>query len=312
MARATSELPDPSCEEAKPKNSIADFVSQEAQYKGKTLPNAMSVDVEDYFQVSAFEGIVSRDDWPNIPARLPANTERILQLFADADANATFFVLGWVCRRFPDVVRAIADAGHEIASHGSDHSRVGALSQKQYLADVRDTRNLLEDTAGCKVIGYRAPSFSIGFDTLWAHDVLVEAGYEYSSSVFPVQHDHYGLPQAPRFPFRCSSGDLLEIPMSSVRLFGRNWPCSGGGYFRLMPLAISKWAINRINEVDQMPAVFYFHPWELDPGQPRIDGISAKTRFRHYLNLGKFEARLKDLLQAYRWERIDRVFMVGS
>ena len=308
MTRATSELSDVSFPEGQMKNTMADFVSQEAEYKGRALPNAMSVDVEDYFQVSAFEGIISRDDWPNIPARLPANTERILQLFADAEISATFFVLGWVCRKFPDVVRAIADAGHEIASHGRDHSRVGALSQKQFLLDVKDTRHLLEDTSGSRVKGYRAPSFSIGLETLWAHDVLVEAGYEYSSSVFPVQHDHYGLPEAPRFPFRCASGKLLEIPMSSVRLFGRNWPCSGGGYFRLLPLAISKWGINRINRKDQMPAVFYFHPWEIDPGQPRIEGISAKTQFRHYLNLGKFEARLTNLLQTYQWDRIDRIF----
>lgn len=288
------------------------FIRDEERYRGRRLPNAMTVDVEDYFQVSAFEGSVSRDDWSSMPSRLPANIDKILQIFGRENVRATFFTLGWVCDKFPRLIQEIASAGHEIASHGYEHSRVGTFDRKQYRADVETTRKRLEDVSGTAVVGYRAPSFSIGEDTLWAHDVLAESGYRYSSSVFPVRHDHYGLPDAPRFPFRNSSGTLLEIPMSSLQFFGRNLPCAGGGYFRLLPLAYSKWAIGWINKHEQMPAVFYFHPWEIDPGQPKVDGISAKTRFRHYVNLHKFEGRLTRMLQQFRWDRMDRIFLGQS
>lgn len=287
----------------------AGFEVLESKYKGKNLPNAMSVDVEDYFQVSAFENAISRADWQSIPTRLTRNIGKALELFDAAGVRATFFTLGWVCENYPQVVKDIASAGHEIASHGHEHSRVGSLGRDKFRADVRDTRKRLEDVSGTPVKGYRAPSFSIGHGTLWAHDELAEAGYAYSSSVFPIKHDHYGLPDAPRFPFRPGNSGILEIPMSSLNLLGRNWPCSGGGYFRLMPVAYSKWAISRINEVEQMPAVFYFHPWELDPDQPRVDGIPAKARFRHYLNLRRFEGRLQTMLRAFRWDRMDRVFL---
>lgn len=285
------------------------FEPVEIQYKGKNLPNAMTVDVEDYFQVSAFEATVSRDDWSDMPARLPRNIDHILGIFDDAGIRGTFFTLGWVCENHPRVVKAIAANGHEIASHGFEHSRVGTFTRARFRSDVEGTRKRLEDMTGTRVVGYRAPSFSIGPQTLWAHDVLAEAGYKYSSSVFPIRHDHYGLPGAPRFPFKAGTSKILEIPMSSLTFAGRNWPCSGGGYFRLMPFAYSKWAISRINNVDQMPAVFYFHPWEVDPGQPKVAGIPAKARFRHYVNLHKFETRLKGLLQAFRWDRMDRVFL---
>lgn len=285
------------------------FIPVDEVYRGRNLANAMSVDVEDYFQVSAFETHVSRNDWANISSRIPANIARILALFDAENTKATFFTLGWVCEHLPEVVRQIADAGHEIASHGHEHSRIGTLSKKQFYDDVETTRKRLEDVSGTAVVGYRAPSFSIGKDTLWAHDILAEAGYQYSSSVFPVKHDHYGLPNAPRFPFRTASGSLLEIPMSSLSLLGRNWPCSGGGYFRLLPLRYSKWAVKRINLSEQMPAIFYFHPWEMDPNQPRISGISAKTRFRHYVNLDKFESRLMQMLRSFKWDRMDRIFL---
>jgi len=288
------------------------FSEQAHRYRGRNLPNAMTVDVEDYFQVSAFENTISQDDWTSMPARLPRNVELILQIFRRENVKATFFTLGWVCEKFPQVVRDIAAAGHEIASHGHAHSRVWTLTREQFRSDVEGTRKRLEDVSGTRVIGYRAPSFSIGQETLWAHDVLAEAGYTYSSSVFPIQHDHYGLPNAPRFPFRTSSDVLLEIPMSSLSFLGRNWPCAGGGYFRLLPLSYSKWAVRRINERDQMPAVFYFHPWEIDPGQPRINGISAKARFRHYLNLNKFEYRLTQMLLSFRWDRMDLIFLGNS
>lgn len=287
----------------------AGFVLAEHAYKGNHLPNAMTIDVEDYFQVSAFENTISRDAWRSIPSRLTRNIGKALEIFDAAGIHATFFTLGWVCENYPEVVKEIAGAGHEIASHGHEHSRVGALGRDKFRADVEDTRKRLEDVSGTRVIGYRAPSFSIGRETLWAHDELAEAGYEYSSSVFPISHDHYGLPEAPRFPFRPGASGILEIPMSSLKFFGRNWPCSGGGYFRLMPVAYSKWAISRINEVEQMPAVFYFHPWELDPDQPKVDGIPLKARFRHYLNLRRFEGRLRTMLGAFRWDRMDRVFL---
>ena len=192
----------------------------------------MTVDVEDYFQVSAFENTVSRDDWKNMPVRLGRNVDKILGIFDHAGIKGTFFALGWVCEHFPQVIRDIAAAGHEIASHGFEHSRVGTFSKTQFRQDVEETRKRLEDVSGEQVLGYRAPSFSIGRETLWAHEVLAEAGYTYSSSVFPIRHDHYGLPEAPRFPFRSSPDGVLEIPMSTLSLMGRNWPCSGGGYFR--------------------------------------------------------------------------------
>lgn len=285
------------------------FIRVDDMYRGRNLANAMSVDVEDYFHVSAFEGHVARDDWASIASRIPSNIARILALFDAENIKATFFTLGWVCEHHPEVVRSIADAGHEIASHGCGHSRIGTFSPKELLDDVTSSRKRLEDVSGTAVAGYRAPSFSIGKETLWAHDVLAEAGYSYSSSIFPVSHDHYGLPDAPRFPFKSASGGILEIPMSSLRLMGKNWPCAGGGYFRLLPLQYSKWAVRRINDREQMPAVFYFHPWEIDPEQPRMSGLSAKTRFRHYVNLREFESRLTQMLQSFRWDRMDRIFL---
>jgi polysaccharide deacetylase family protein (PEP-CTERM system associated) len=290
-------------------SGIAAFTDASSSYKGKNLPNAMTVDVEDYFQVSAFDSTILRDDWEKMPAHLPANIHKILQRFSDNDVQATFFTLGWVVDKFPEIVREIADAGHEIASHGYEHSRIWTFSPEQFRNDVESTRKRLEDVSGRAVMGYRAPSFSIGPQTLWAHDILAESGYAYSSSVYPIQHDHYGFPNAPRFPFRNTSSGLLEIPMTTIAIFGRNWPCAGGGYFRLLPLGFSKWAVRRINFTEQMPAVFYFHPWEMDPEQPRIDGISAKARFRHYVNLDKFEGRLTEMLREFRWNRMDRIFL---
>ncbi len=286
-----------------------EFVDVSDQFRGRELPNAMSVDVEDYFQVSAFEKHVSRDDWDSIPSRVPANIHRILELFDAHGVTATFFTLGWVCENHPTLIREIVAAGHELASHGHDHARVWSLGRQRFQQDIADTRKRLEDTAGTVVKGYRAPSFSIGTESMWAYDALREAGYVYSSSVFPIKHDHYGLPSAPRFVSRIMPADMLEIPMSSVSFFGRNWPCSGGGYFRLMPLAYSLWAAKRINRQDDMPVMFYFHPWEMDPDQPRIDGLPFKSRFRHYLNLNRFESRLTRLLQELPWSRIDKIYL---
>ena len=270
--------------------------------------SSMSVDVEDYFQVSAFENHIARKDWHSLPSRLERNVDKTLELFAAAEVKATFFILGWVARHHPEVVKSIAAGGHEIASHGFEHFRVWTQTPAEFLTDVSDTRKALEDLAGTAVIGYRAPSFSIDSKSLWAYDVLSEAGYRYSSSIYPIHHDHYGLPAAPRHPFRVSNGGILEIPLSTVPFGGRNWPCAGGGYFRLLPLIYSRWALRRISQTERKPANFYFHPWELDPDQPRVSGIPTRARFRHYVNLGRFEQRLQRILGEFRWGRIDRIY----
>ena len=274
------------------------------------LVNAMSVDVEDYFQVSAFEGHIGRADWDHLPRRVEANVERILALFAEHDVRATFFTLGWIAERHPAMIRRLVDAGHELASHGYSHIRVTELDQRAFRADVARTKALLEDIGGVAVQGYRAPSYSIGRDNLWALRTLEETGHRYSSSIYPIHHDLYGMPEAPRFAF-CPPGceDLVEIPVTTVAFGERKFPCGGGGYFRLFPYVYSRWALRRVNRKDRQSAVFYFHPWEVDPAQPKQSGISARTRIRHYLNLSRMESRLRRLAQDFRWSRMDRVFL---
>jgi polysaccharide deacetylase family protein (PEP-CTERM system associated) len=274
---------------------------------GETLTNALTIDVEDYFQVSALRPHIDRASWDGIPLRVEANVERILQLMADRGARGTFFTLGWVAERHPGLVRRIVDNGHELASHGHGHDRANELSPLHFTEDIVRAKRTLEDIGGVAVRGYRAPSFSIGAENPWALDSILEAGYAYSSSIYPVKHDHYGVPDAPRFPFRAANG-LWEIPMTTIRLGNRNWPAGGGGFFRLLPYPVSRWAIRRVNRGDGRPAMFYFHPWEVDPGQPRVAGVGMKTRFRHYLNLHRTEGRLVRLLSDFRWDRIDRVF----
>ncbi|MFA9460954.1 XrtA system polysaccharide deacetylase [Thiohalorhabdus methylotrophus] len=273
------------------------------------ISNALTVDVEDYFQVSAFEGHIRREDWDRLPHRVERNTDRILQLFADKGARATFFVLGWVAERYPDLVRRVADNGHEVASHGYSHIRVTDHAPEAFRADVRTTRRLLEEVSGQPVKGYRAASFSIGRDNAWAFDVLQEEGYRYSSSVNPIRHDLYGMPDAPRFAFTANAQGLIEVPISTVPLAGRNNPCGGGGFFRLLPYPYFRWGMRRINHMEGQPGVFYFHPWEIDPDQPRQRGIGWRTRFRHYVNLHRTEDRLKRLLGDFRWDRMDRIFL---
>lgn len=282
--------------------------SFEERLLGKDVPNGMSVDVEEYFQVSAFDAIIGREHWGTIPSRLALAIDKILAIYDQYGVKATFFTLGWIADRHPDVIKHIAHEGHEIASHGYEHTRVHVLGREKFRADIETTRKKLEDLSGTPVIGYRAPSFSINADTPWAHDELAAAGYLYSSSVYPIHHDHYGQPNAPRFPYRPSNSGVIEIPMSTLRRMGRTWPCSGGGYFRLMPLQLSKWAVRQINDKERLPAVFYYHPWELDPDQPRPGGLPAKIRFRHYLNLSKFESRLADMLKSFPWGRIDNIY----
>ncbi|MGK5003788.1 XrtA system polysaccharide deacetylase [Janthinobacterium sp. LB2P70] len=277
------------------------------------LRNALTIDVEDYFQVSAFAPHIARADWPRLECRVEANIERILLLLDSRGIHATFFTLGWIAERYPAMLRRVADAGHEVASHGYVHLRASDQSAAQFADDVRRSKSILEQLTGLAVRGYRAPSFSIGAANLWAFDVLQEAGYRYSSSIYPIRHDHYGMPDAPRFAWRPRGPHgVLELPVSTVRLRGRNLPAGGGGYFRLMPYALSRWLLRRINSRDGQAGIFYFHPWELDPGQPRPPGLDARTRFRHYLNLGRMEARLGRLTGDFAWDRMDRIFLEST
>jgi polysaccharide deacetylase family protein (PEP-CTERM system associated) len=271
------------------------------------LTNALTVDVEDYFQVSALAPHIARDSWDVQPCRVERNVQRLLALFAEHRAKATFFTLGWIAERYPQLVRDIVAGGHELASHGYGHLRASEQSRGDFTQDVQRAKALLEDLGGQAVRGYRAPSFSIGHSNPWAFDVLLEAGYQYSSSVYPVQHDHYGMPDAPRFTYAARPG-LMEIPITTTRLMGRNLPAGGGGYFRLAPYKLSRWALRRVNTIDRRAAIFYMHPWEIDPGQPRVAGIDMKTRFRHYVNLSRTEARLGNLLRDFKWGRVDEVF----
>ena len=274
------------------------------------IVNALTIDVEDYFQVSAFNHHIARSEWDTLPCRVERNIERILELLAGVDAHATFFILGWIAERYPALVKQISAAGHEVASLGFEHRRASEQDRDAFLADIQLAKAVLEDIAGHGVHGYRAPSFSVGRGNEWAFDCMTEAGYRYSSSVYPIRHDHYGMPDAPRFAHEIRPG-LLEVPVATIRMLDQNLPAGGGGYFRLLPYAISRWSIRRINAVDRKPAMFYFHPWELDPDQPRIDGVSAKTRFRHYVNLGRMQPRISRLLADFRWDRADRVFLGG-
>ncbi len=272
------------------------------------IQNALTIDVEDYFQVSAFNDWVTCSDWDAWECRVEQNVDRILQLLSDSGSKATFFTLGWVASRYPEMVRRIVGAGHELASHGFWHRRASDQGYSELLDDVSSSKRLIEDIGGVEVRGYRAPSFSVGKNNSWAFEVLGEAGYTYSSSVYPVRHDHYGWESAPRGPFLVN-GKFLEIPVSTVRILGRNWPAGGGGFFRLLPYRSSRWAIDRINRIEGKPAVFYLHPWELDPSQPRLEQLRWKTRFRHYVNLQKTEQRLARLVEDFEWRTIGTVFL---
>jgi len=272
------------------------------------ITNALTIDVEDYFQVSAMAPYIARSEWDARECRVERNMERILAMLAKHGTRATFFTLGWIAERYPQLVRDIVSQGHELASHGYGHERASDLSRAAFTDDITRAKHILEDLGGVAVQGYRAPSFSIGTDNLWAFDCLQEAGYVYSSSIYPIKHDHYGMPDAPRFAHRVGQG-FLEIPVTTLRLNGRNLPSSGGGYFRLFPYALSRWMIRRVNADDGMPSIFYFHPWEIDAEQPRVPGINLKTRFRHYVNIDRMERRLDALLGDFRWGRMDDIFL---
>ncbi len=271
------------------------------------LAHALTIDVEDYFQVSAFSGTISRENWEQIPCRVEANVDRILDLLNEHNAKATFFTLGWIAERFPNVVKKIVSNGHELASHGYGHHRIQEFSPKAFREDIISAKKLLEDIGGVSIRGYRAPSFSVGKETLWAFDEIKAAGYSYSSSVYPVKHDLYGMPDAPRFPYRVENG-LLEIPMTTARFGARNVPAGGGGFFRLFPYQLSKRLIERIQREDAQRCMIYLHPWEFDPAQPKVSGAPLKSQFRHRLNLSRTIPRFKRLLSDFTWDRVDRVF----
>ena len=270
--------------------------------------NALSVDVEDWFQVGAFENVIARDSWDSLDHRVERNGDAVLDLFDRAGVKGTFFTLGWVAERYPALMRRIAAAGHEVASHGWDHRRVFTMDAEVFRADLQRARTAIEDACGHSPVGYRAPSFSMDKRTPWAHRVLAEEGYTYSSSVAPVRHDHYGWPEAPRFAYRPLEGEgLIELPVTTVEIGGKRMAAGGGGFFRLLPFRFSSWAISRVNVDDGRPAVFYFHPWEIDPGQPRVGNAPLRSRLRHYSRLSAMEGKLLKLLGKHAWGRTDEV-----
>jgi polysaccharide deacetylase family protein (PEP-CTERM system associated) len=274
------------------------------------IVNAMTVDVEDYFHVSAFQDTVPRALWDRLESRVVRNTRRLLELFEQRDTRATFFVLGWVAERHPSLVREIAAAGHELASHGYGHRLVYEQSPREFREDIRRSRDVIAAAAGVTVHGYRAPSFSITKQSLWALDIIHEEGFAYDASVFPVRHDRYGLPSAPRHfhALEQRTGTLWECPGSTVRIGGVNLPVGGGGYFRLLPYAWTRWGMSRVNNKEGRATVFYLHPWEIDPDQPRLNG-SLLSRYRHYTNLSRTEKRLKRLLSDFRFAPLSELLV---
>jgi polysaccharide deacetylase family protein (PEP-CTERM system associated) len=284
-----------------------------ARTADRDIVNAMSVDVEDYFQVSAFDRVVSRAGWDEFDSRVVPNTQRILELFAQEGVRATFFVLGWVAERFPRLVKEIALAGHEIASHGYHHQLLYTLTPAQFREDVRTSKALLEQASGSPVLGFRAPSYSIIESSLWALDILIDEGYAYDASIFPIHHDRYGIPNAERHAhvLRRKSGTLIEMPASTTRVGNVNLPIAGGGYFRLLPYAWTRWGISRVNRRERKAVVFYFHPWELDPDQPRF-AVGAASRFRHYTGLSKTPERLRRLLREFRFSSVADVLNIQA
>ena len=272
------------------------------------MRNALSVDVEDWFQVGAFETVIDRKDWDSLECRVERNTDAVMALFDDAGIKGTFFTLGWVAERYPALMRRIVAAGHELASHGDGQDRVCTFSPEQFAADIERTRKLIEDTSGALVSGYRAPSFSIDQRTPWAHEILAEQGYTYSSSVAPIKHDHYGWAEAPRFAFRPVAGsDFLEVPVTTAQFGPKRLAAGGGGFFRLLPYAFSRWAIRQVNEDEQRPAIIYFHPWEIDTDQPRVANAPIKSKLRHYTKLDVMAEKLRRLPKDFQWERLDSV-----
>lgn len=275
------------------------------------VKHAMTVDVEDYFHVSAFENKITSKDWGSLPLRVEKNTHRLLELFEQHDAKCTFFTLGWVAEHCPNLIKAIVDQGHELASHGYDHKRVVSMNPKQFREDVVKSKSLLEDAGGCQIVGYRAPSFSFNADNQWAYEILVELGFTYSSSTYPIEHDLYGVPDWPRFIHKRDEG-IFEIPIPTIRDGEVNKGIGGGGYFRLYPYFYSKQRIEKYLQQESAPYSFYFHPWEIDPEQPKISGVPLKSKVRHYINLSRMEDKIVKLLKDYQWSTMQDVYLSGS
>jgi polysaccharide deacetylase family protein (PEP-CTERM system associated) len=276
----------------------------------KNITNAMTVDVEDYFHVSAFESYIDKKQWDSLPQRVEKNTNHILDVFDEYNTKATFFTLGWVAERYPQLIRRIIKEGHELACHGYEHIRATEQSSEEFRNDVVKTKLILEDIGGQEIKGYRAASYSIGEKNLWAHNILVEEGFKYSSSIYPVKHDLYGMPQAPRFTYKpIANNDFLEIPISTIKFANKNFSCGGGGFFRFYPYVFSRWAFKKLNNQENQSGIFYFHPWEIDPEQPRQKKLDLKTQYRHYLNLDKMEHRINCLLRDFHWDTMEKVFL---
>ncbi|MDB2330870.1 DUF3473 domain-containing protein [Alteromonas sp.] len=271
--------------------------------------NAMTVDVEDYFQVSAFEGVVDKKDWNSISLRVGDNTHRLLDLFAENNVKSTFFTLGWVAKRCPDVIKRIVNEGHELASHGLEHQRATTMSKAQLFDDIKQSKDILEDIGGVALKGYRAPSFSINDSNTWAYDILKELGFVYSSSTYPIKHDLYGVPEWPRFKYQRDNG-LIEIPIPTVRKKGNNVGIGGGGYFRLYPYWLSKRRISEFMKTETAPYSFYFHPWEIDAQQPKFDAAPWKSKVRHYINLSKMEGKVEQLLKDFNWTTMQAAYNI--
>jgi polysaccharide deacetylase family protein (PEP-CTERM system associated) len=275
--------------------------------------NAMTVDVEDYFHVSAFENTIAKTDWEKTPLRVEHNTYRLLELFEKHNVKSTFFTLGWVAERCPNLIKAIVDQGHELASHGFAHQRITEMTKDDFITDVVKSKVILEQLSGTEVIGYRAPSFSLNDTNTWVYEKLIELGFLYSSSTYPIQHDLYGVPNWPRFIHERSESvhgqKIIEIPIPTLRKNNINTGIGGGGYFRLYPYWLSKKRIDKFHEQEQKPYSFYFHPWEIDPDQPRVKDAPLKSKFRHYINLSRMEGKLERLLKDYQWNTMKSVYL---
>ncbi|WP_221931754.1 XrtA system polysaccharide deacetylase [Thalassomonas sp. M1454] len=267
----------------------------------------LTVDVEDYFQVSAFENIVDRASWDSLEHRVEHNTHKVLDLFNEHNAKATFFVLGWVAKRYPSIIKRIVDDGHELASHGYGHQRLTTLTQQQAFTDIEQSKQILEDTSGQLITGYRAPSFSINSSNTWIYDILKQLNFRYSSSTYPINHDLYGEPSWPRTAYQTKQG-ILEIPVSTLKLASKNYPIAGGGYYRLLPYWLNKQAINHFVKNEMQPYMFYFHPWEIDPKQPRFKQASNKSKIRHYTNLNIMEGKIVKLLECFNWQSVSDAY----
>jgi len=287
---------------------IMQIVDKTSQFP---LKQALTVDVEDYFHVSAFEKAIDKADWQNLELRVEKNTYRLLELFEQKQAKCTFFTLGWVAERCPNLIQAIVKQGHELASHGFSHQRATRMTPEQFRDDVSKSKQVLEDAAGQAIVGYRAPSFSVNDSNTWVYEVLAELGFEYSSSTYPIEHDLYGVPKWPRFKYQRPEG-IIEIPVPTMRKNEKNTGIGGGGYFRLYPYWLSKRRIDNYLNTEKQPYSFYFHPWEIDPEQPRVDGASVKSRLRHYLNLSSMEGKVAQLLEDYQWDTMKSVYIDGA